>query len=78
MAKALDKALKMLDASTGRKVVSYVENYLISIGKNNSTGRYDKIVHGVKSILGQSLLDDDKLRDAAEREAKRLLEKYNL
>ena len=74
----LDKAIKVCDASTGHKVVVFVENYLRSIGKNNSTGKYDKIVQGVKSLLSQSLLDDEGLKKAAEHEADRLLKKYNL
>ena len=77
-ASALDKAIKACDASTGHKVVVFVENYLRSIGKNNSTGKYDKIVQGVKSLLSQSLLDDEGLKKAAEHEADRLLKKYNL
>ena len=74
----IDKAIRSCDASTGRKVVVYVENYLRSIGKNNSTGKYDRIVHGVKNLLNESLLEDDKLKNAAEKEAKRLLEKYGM
>ena len=77
-ASALDKAIKACDASTGHKVVVFVENYLRSIGKNKSTGKYDKIVHGVRSLLSQSLLDDEGLKKAAEHEADRLLKKYNL
>ena len=77
-ASTLDKAIKVCDASTGHKVVVFVENYLRSIGKNNSTGKYDKIVQGVKSLLSQSLLDDEGLKKAAEHEADRLLKKYNL
>ena len=77
-ASALDKAIKVCDASTGHKVVVFVENYLRSIGKNNSTGKYDKIVQGVKSLLSQSLIDDEGLKKAAEHEADRLLKKYNL
>lgn len=75
---SLDKALRTCDISTGHKVVVFVENYLRSIGKNNSTGKYDKIVQGVRSLLSQSLLDDEGLRKASDREANRLLQKYNL
>lgn len=75
---ALDEAIKACDASTGHKVVVFVENYLRSIGKNNSTGKYDRIVQGVRSLLSQSLLDDEGLKKAAEHEADRLLKKYNL
>lgn len=77
-ASTLDKAIRICDASTGHKVIVFVENYLRSIGKNNSTGKYDKIVQGVRSLLSQSLLDDDGLKKAAEHEADRLLKKYNL
>ena len=77
-ASTLDKAIRICDASTGHKVVVFVENYLRSIGKNNSTGKYDKIVQGVRSLLSQSLLDDEGLKKAAEHEADRLLKKYNL
>ena len=73
-----DEAIKVCDASTGHKVVVFVENYLRSIGKNNSTGKYDRIVQGVRSLLSQSLLDDEGLKKAAEHEADRLLKKYNL
>ena len=73
-----DEAIRVHDASTGHKVVVFVENYLRSIGKNNSTGKYDKIVRGVRSLLSQSLLDDEGLKKAAEHEADRLLKKYNL
>lgn len=76
--RTIDKAIRNCDTSTGHKVVVFVENYLRSIGKNNSTGRYDKIVQGVKSLLSQSLLDDEGLKKAAEHEADRLLKKYNL
>lgn len=73
-----DEAIRACDASTGHKVVVFVENYLRSIGKNNSTGKYDRIVQGVRSLLSQSLLDDEGLKKAAEHEADRLLKKYNL
>ena len=76
--KTIDEAIKVRDASTGHKVVVFVENYLRSIGKNNSTGKYDRIVQGVRSLLSQSLLDDEGLKKAAEHEADRLLKKYNL
>lgn len=75
---SVDKAIKACDVSTGHKVVVFVENYLRSIGKNNSTGKYDKIVQGVRSLLSQSLLDDEGLKKASEHEADRLLKKYNM
>lgn len=65
------------DASKGHEVVVYAEQVLKEMGKNNSTGKYDKVVQGVRSLLGQSLLDGDKLKNAVRQEVERLLKKYN-
>ena len=60
-------------------IVSYAEGILKDMGKNNSTGKYDRIVQGVKSILGETLLPPgDKLKSAVTKEVERLLKKYNL
>lgn len=66
------------DASRGHEIVRRTENYLSSIGKNNSTGKYDKIVSGVKSLLEQGFLKDDDLEKAVRQETNRLLKKYSL
>lgn len=63
--------------TTGRMVVRYAEDILREMGKNNSTGRYDRVVQGCRSTLGQSLLEGDKLKDAVRKEVERLLKKYN-
>lgn len=65
------------DASKGHEVVVYAEQVLKEMGKNNSTGKYDKVVQGVRSLLGQSLLDGEKLKNAVRQEVERLLKKYN-
>lgn len=63
--------------TTGRMVVRYAEDILREMGKNNSTGRYDRVVQGCRSLLGGSLLEGDKLKDAVRKEVERLLKKYN-
>lgn len=66
------------DASRGHEIVVKTQNYLNSIGKNNSVGKYDRIVHGVKSLLEQGFLEGPELERAIKQEADRLLKKYNL
>lgn len=71
------KGVKQM-ATKGHEIVIKTENYLRSIGKNNSTGKYDRIVQGVKSLLEQGFLEGDRLEGAIKQEADRLLRKYNL
>lgn len=75
--KTMDRAIKVCD-SKGHEVVAYTEKYLREIGKNNSVGKYDKIVQGVRSLLSQSLLSGEDLYKAVKKETDRLLKKYNL
>jgi len=65
---------------TRRAVVREAENYLRSKGLNNSVGKYDKAIFGVRSLLEKTLLQPgtDKFNDAVHREVDRLLKKYNL
>ena len=65
---------------TRRAIVKEAENYLSSKGYNNSTGKYDKAIFGVRSLLEKTLLQPgtDKFNDAVHKEADRLLKKYNL
>lgn len=65
------------DASRGHEIIVKTENYLRSLGKNNSTGRYDRVVRGVKSLLEQGFLEGPELERAIKQEADRLLKKYN-
>ena len=46
------------------------------MGKNNSIGKYDKVVSAMRQLYGQSLLPDDKLKEVIRRELPRLLKKY--
>lgn len=48
------------------------------MGKNNSVGKYDRVVMGARSTLGESLLPSDELKKVVKREVERLLKKYNL
>lgn len=75
--KTMDKAIKACD-SKGHEVVVYAEKYLNELGKNNSVGKYDKIVQGVRSLLSQSLLDGKELYNAVKSEVDRLLKKYKM
>lgn len=65
---------------TRRAIVREVQNYLSSKGYNNSVGKYDKVVRGVRSLLEKTLLQPgtDKFNDAVHQEVDRLLKKYNL
>ena len=65
------------DASHGHEIIVRTENYLRSIGKNNGTGKYDRVVRGVKSLLEQGFLEGPELERAIKQEADRLLKKYN-
>lgn len=62
----------------GREVVREAENYLASKGYNNSTGKYDKVVQGVRSLLSQSYLEGRDFAKAVDQEVERLLKKYSL
>ena len=74
----LNKAIKTLDVSTRHEVVVYANQALSEMGKNNSVGKYDRVVMGVRSLLGESLLPPDELKKVVKREVERLLKKYNL
>lgn len=74
----LDRAIHTIDSSRGHEVVTYAYVALNEMGKNNATGKYDRVVKGVKSILGESFLPSYELKQATKREVERLLKKYNL
>ena len=73
-----EEGTKTQDASRGHEIVVKTENYLKSIGKNNSVGKYDKVVRGVKSLLEQGFLEGPELERAIKQEADKLLKKYSL
>ena len=64
------------EVSTAHKVVVFTQNLLSEMGKNNSIGKYDRVVSAMRQLYGQSLLPDDKLKEAIRRELPRLLKKY--
>ena len=74
----LNNAIKTLDSSRGHEVVVYANQALREMGKNNSVGKYDRVVMGARSTLGESLLPSDELKKVVKREVERLLKKYNL
>ena len=77
MSNTIDRAIRNCDATKAHEIVIKTENYLNSIGKNNSTGKYDRVVHGVKSLLSSGYLEGAALEKAIKQEADRLLKKYN-
>lgn len=78
LANSKAKDAKAQDISRGHEIIVKTENYLKSIGKNNSVGKYDKVVRGVKSLLEQGFLEGPELEKAIKQEADRLLKKYSL
>lgn len=64
------------EVSTAHKVVVFTQNMLSEMGKNNSIGKYDRVISAMRQLYGQSLLPDDKLKEAIRRELPRLLKKY--
>ena len=69
---------KTIDSSKGRQVNVLANQYLKEHGKNNSVGDYDKAVFGVVSLLKETLLEGDKLKQAVYHEMDRLMKKYAL
>lgn len=65
---------------TRRAIVKEVEKYLGEKKLNNSTGKYDKVVWGVRSLLEKTLLSpgSSDFVKAVRSETDRLLKKYNL
>ena len=63
-----------------RAIVKEVEKYLGEKKLNNSTGKYDKVVWGVRSLLERTLMrpDSPDFVKAVRSETDRLLKKYNL
>lgn len=64
------------EVSTAHKVVVFTQNMLSEMGKNNSIGKYDRVISAMRQLYGQSFLPDDKLKEAIRRELPRLLKKY--
>lgn len=74
-----DAIIKAKDeVSTAHKVVVFTQNMLSEMGKNNSIGKYDRVISAMRQLYGQSFLPDDKLKEAIRRELPRLLKKYGL
>lgn len=67
---------RTVDSTRGREVGKYVNEIFHEMGINNSIGKYDKVLFGVKHILGESLLQGEDLKKAVRRETERLLKKY--
>lgn len=66
------------EPTRGHMIVSYAEEYLRELGKNNSIGKYDKVIQGVKQLLQEGFLEGDALKKATRREVDRLLKQHGL
>lgn len=75
--KAYIEVKKIKDA-TPHEVVVRTNEVLKEMGKNNSVGKYDRIVQACKSLFGEGFLTGEDLKNAIRREVPRLLKKYNL
>lgn len=74
-----DAIIKVKDeVSTAHKVVVFTQNILSEMGKNNSIGKYDKVISAMRQLYGQSLLPDNELKEAIRRKLPRILTKYGL
>lgn len=66
------------EPTRGRMIVIYAEEYLRELGKNNSVGKYDRVIQGARQLLKEGFLEGDALKKATRREVDRLLKKYAL
>lgn len=64
--------------ATGHEVVVYTNQLLSEMGKNNSTGKYDRIVQAMRSLFSESFKSGEELKQLIRRELPRILQKYAL
>lgn len=60
----------------GHKVVVFTNQVLNELGKNNSIGKYDKVVQAMRSLYSESLLPDDKLKELIHKKVPEYIKKY--
>lgn len=60
----------------GHKVVVFTNQVLNELGKNNSIGKYDKVVQAMRSLYSESLLPDDKLKELIRKKVPEYIKKY--
>lgn len=58
------------------KVVVFTNQVLSEMGKNNSIGKYDRVVQAMRSLYSESLLPDDKLKELIRKKVPEYIKKY--
>lgn len=60
----------------GHKVVIFTKQVLNEMGKNNSIGKYDRVVQAMRSLYSESLLSDDELKELIRKKVPEYIKKY--
>lgn len=69
-----DAILKVKD--NGHKVVVFTKQVLNEMGKNNSMGKYDRVVQAMRSLYSESLLPDNELKELIRKKVPEYIKKY--
>lgn len=69
-----DAISKVKDDS--HKVVIFTKQVLSEMGKNNSIGKYDRVIQAMRSLYSESLLPDDKLKELIRKKVPEYIKKY--
>lgn len=60
----------------GHKVVVFTKQVLNEMGKNNSMGKYDRVVQAMRSLYSESLLPDNELKELIRKKVPEYIKKY--
>lgn len=60
----------------GHKVVIFTKQVLNEMGKNNSIGKYDRVVQAMRSLYSESLLPDNELKELIRKKVPEYIKKY--
>lgn len=60
----------------GHKVVVFTKQVLSEMGKNNSIGKYDRVVQAMRSLYSESLLPDNELKELIRKKVPEYIKKY--
>lgn len=60
----------------GHKVVVFTKQVLNEMGKNNSMGKYDRVVQAMHSLYSESLLPDNELKELIRKKVPEYIKKY--
>lgn len=60
----------------GHKVVVFTKQVLNEMGKNNSIGKYDRVIQAMRSLYSESLLPDNELKELIRKKVPEYIKKY--